>query len=85
MDGCSPANHRLSLLLAAPVTWEAVTFPPSLSSCDAKGVVSRHEAKAIYCLGGEVVEIVRESGNRMMQIAHGDEVETRGERGYAFL
>ena len=34
-----------------------MTFPLSLSSCDAKGAVSLYEAEAIYCHGGEAVEI----------------------------
>lgn len=62
-----------------------MTFPLSLSSCDAKGAVSLYEAEAIYCHGGEAVEIVRESENRMTQIVHGDEVEKQSERGCAFL
>jgi hypothetical protein len=56
-----------------------------LSSCAAKGAVSLREGEAIYYHGGEVAEIVKESVNRMTQIAHGDEAEKLSERGCAFL
>jgi len=70
---------------AALVAWAAVTFPPSWSSCDAKEVVSLHEPEAIYYHGGEVAEILRESVNRTMLIAHDGGVEKRSEKGCAFL
>ena len=85
MGGCSPASRQQVLLLAALVAWVEVTSPPSLSSCDAKGVVSLHEVEAIYYRGGEAVGIVRETVSRMTQIAHGDEAEKRSERDCAFV
>lgn len=57
----------------------------SLSSCDARGVVSRAAAGVICYRGGEEVESVRESVNHTTQISRVDEVERQSEKGCVFV
>lgn len=84
MGECFQASHHSVSPRAALEPEAAASFPPSLSSCDAKGAFFRREGEAIYYRGGEV-EIVRESVNRMMRTAHGDGAEKRSEKGYVFV